>query len=373
MALPWGLAVSLLPRGTVDLRLAVGAAVAARVVLLGTPPLLSDDLYRFLFEGVALNAGHNPFLEPPSSLATLDPWLAARVNHPDIPSIYPPVAQWWFRLLALGGARPFVAQLATAAVDVLGVALLHRLCVQRRVPTWPALVWALHPLPVLESANGAHLEPLALAACFGALLAFGAGRGSAAAGLAAVGAGIKLLPVLFAPAVVRALGPARAALAGLVGVLGLAVLAIPVLSAGPGLVHALQTYAEHWSFNGLVHPLLHPVLGDWTRRVLALVGLSVAAHAATHADPARTWRQVGAGFVLLSPTVHPWYVLWALGPSLVLGGRAWAVAASFLMGSYAVLLTVTPDRWTEPWWLGPATWGPALVALAAGLRSRPAS
>src|SRR5688572_29537159 len=37
------------------------AALLVRLALVGTPPHLSDDLYRYLWEGAALAAGHDPF------------------------------------------------------------------------------------------------------------------------------------------------------------------------------------------------------------------------------------------------------------------------------------------------------------------------
>ncbi len=372
--LPWGLAVASLPRGTPGIPLVVGIGALVRLVLVGSPPLLSDDLYRFLFEGLALNAGHNPFLSPPSSLAHLDPWLAERVNHPDIPSIYPPVAQLWFRLSAALGARPVVVQAMTAGIDLVNIALIARICRSAGRPTWPALVWALHPLAVLESANGAHLEPLGVAMALSAVVLFQAEKPRWAGVPVTLGIGVKLLPVLFAPVLVRRLGPGRALLAGFLATLLLIVLALPVLSAGPALFEALSRYSASWSFNGFAFPLLQPVLGTATRGVLAVIGLGVAAHAALRRpDPLRLWLQVGAAFVLLSPTVHPWYVLWVLAPAVALGGRGWAVAAAFLQCSYAVLLFVQPDgSWAVPVWLGPVTWGPAICALVIALWWRPA-
>jgi hypothetical protein len=79
------------------------------------------------------------------------------------------------------------------------------------------------------------------------------------------------------------------------------------------------------------------------------------------------WRVAGTAFVLLSPTVHPWYVLWAVVPDLACGRRGWAWASVALSGSYLVLLAYDPttDRWSEAPWLWWVTWGPAVVALLA--------
>ena len=157
------------------------------------------------------------------------------------------------------------------------------------------------------------------------------------------------------------------ALVGLIG--GLA--ALPVLSAGPALFTGLGTYTTHWSFNGLLHPWLAPILGSATRPVLigvaaAVVGLSIQ----RHRDPLETLAVAGAAIVLTSPTVHPWYALWALWPALALGRWGWALATVPLLGAYAVLTTYDPATraWSEPVWLWWLTWPPALAALWWGAR-----
>jgi hypothetical protein len=83
----------------------VALALLVRLPLVGTPPLLSDDLYRYLWEGTVLGAGGDPFATAPAAWPGLDDVLRAHVNHPDVPSVYPPLALVWFRALALAGTR----------------------------------------------------------------------------------------------------------------------------------------------------------------------------------------------------------------------------------------------------------------------------
>src|SRR5262249_10874565 len=67
IALAWGaLAVALAGRSRDRTPLGlVLLALAVRAPLVGTPTLLSDDLYRYLWEGLALGAGHDVFREAP--------------------------------------------------------------------------------------------------------------------------------------------------------------------------------------------------------------------------------------------------------------------------------------------------------------------
>lgn len=353
----------------------VGVALMVRLPLIGTPPLLSDDLYRYLWEGLALNAGHNPFLLPPAGLPGLDDALRARVNHPDIPSIYPPLALWWFRLLA-GFGTVVACQLATCLVDVgVTIALVWTRAGRHR-DLAPALVYALHPLPVLESSSSAHLEHLALLFAVLAIRAHDAGAGRAALALLWAGVATKLFPVVLLPTMLASRGRRDiVVLVGLGSVVTLA-LAAPVWEAGLATMDALRAYTNHWSFNGLLYPWLAPWLGGATRPLLLVLGGVVCVLATLrYRDPAWVWLVTGTAFVALSPTVHPWYVAWALVPALVVGERGWPYAATALLGSYAVLRTLDPatGAWQEQCWLWWVTWPPALGALGWSVQRRSAA
>ena len=73
----------------------VAWAVGARLALVSTPLWLSDDLYRYLLDGQVLAAGTNPFRYAPDApeIMAIAPRLAELVNHPDVPTIYPPLIQ----------------------------------------------------------------------------------------------------------------------------------------------------------------------------------------------------------------------------------------------------------------------------------------
>ncbi len=334
-------------------------AFCLRLLVVGVAPHLSDDGYRYLWEGLALNHGINPFLTPPSAVTGLDDALRDRVNHPDLTSIYPPLALWWFRAVAASGHSLAWLQLATAAVDATTAALLAR--VAPRGFSW---LYILHPLPVLESAAGAHLEAIAIALCAPALLG-----GITAPAWVAAGAGAKLLPLAFWPAALRGRSLREKALLTAVAIGWCALLAWPVWAAGPALLGSARIYAETWAFNGFLYPWLQPAIGDLARPLLALIGVGVVGLANVRSPDLRTaWLWVALAFLALSPTVHPWYGLWALVPGIALGRRDVAFAAVALLGGYGVLSTCDPSTgaWEEPAWLWPLTWGPALLALGAG-------
>ena len=97
----------------------------------------------------------------------------------------------------------------------------------------------------------------------------------------------------------------------------------------------MDIYTRSWSFNGLVFTWLQGGDDETLRRILMLVGGAVTLAALLrHTEPARVWSAAGAAFVLLSPTVHPWYALWAVVPSLLCARWGWSVAGvALLVGS----------------------------------------
>jgi hypothetical protein len=87
--------------------------------------------------------------------------------------------------------------------------------------------------------------------------------------------------------------------------------------------------------------------------VLVVCGAAVTLWAVLRRrDPAELALWVGGAFVLLSPTVHPWYIAWAWVPAVVCGVRAWTVLAGLAPVAYVVLMTIDPatGAWNEARW-----------------------
>ena len=78
----------------------LGLALAMRLVLVGVEPLLSTDLYRYIWDGRVQAAGINPYAHVPAdpALAALrDAAIYPHINRADYAvTAYPPVAQMFF-------------------------------------------------------------------------------------------------------------------------------------------------------------------------------------------------------------------------------------------------------------------------------------
>ena len=335
----WGLAVwgllglARAPRGGLPAGVLIAAALLVRVPLLVLDPVYSDDVYRYVWEGAVWRAGMNPFALAPdaAALAPLRDEIWAQVNHREVSSIYPPLAQ----LLSVLLPGTLAWKITMGAADVVTAALLHR-----REPR-AGWLWALLPLPALESAGSGHLEGVGVCLMVAAL----AGRPWAAW----AGALVKLLPgVLLVPLVGRRW---RWWIGGIT--LGLVTFS-PILLAGEGAWRGFETYRATWAYNGSLYPLLCLLLEEPTaRRVLQLSGIIVAAGILVRSrDPGRVAVWVTGAFVILSPTVHPWYALWPFAAALWTRTRAWEAFAVLVPLAYVVLGShdAEASAWVEPVW-----------------------
>jgi hypothetical protein len=340
--------------------------VLLRVGLLPLAPHFSDDMYRYIWDGWVARNGLNPFLYAPA-----DPQLEglrtdwwSLINHPEIPTIYPPGAQVVFAAVAsLTLALP-VFKLVWIMADLGTAWLLGRLAHRRLGPGRhrPLLLYLWSPLVVVEVAWSGHLEPLGLLPMMAAimLLEAGTGRGEkperegrkiSGGALLGLGAAVKFAPLAAWPAVLRRHGP-KAALASLVVP---ALLYTPYASAGGRLFEALGTYAERWEFNpGLFHLLVQSLGGGTTPRWAAagvVIGAAVwAAWKRWTVDRTLFWT-IGAA-LLLSPTIHPWYVVWILPFACLYQSGPWlAFTGTVFLGYAGRDMYHATGVWPQPAWL----------------------
>jgi hypothetical protein len=297
-------------------------AVLIRLPLLPTSPSLSDDVFRYLWEGRVLAAGFDPYEEAPESpllapLAKEAPeWEL--VNHPHMPAIYPPGAQWLFSGLARIGANLTLFKLFFLFCDLGLCALLIALLRARGQPACLSILYAWHPLAAVETCSSGHFDALALLPLLAGLLLWQRRR----VGLAFITWGMGwALKVVGGIAGVFALGlllrQGRYGQAGRGAALWIlipGILAAPFLLDGNPSFGSARAYGTHWMNFGSVHALLSSVLGVHPARWLGLVcgGFWTMWLLWRGSSPLSGFFLFFLGLLLLSPVVHPWYGLWLL-------------------------------------------------------------
>ena len=356
--------LALLPAGTDG-----WSSVASDLVQRDEEPVYSTyllydhDVWRYLWDGRVTLAGVDPYRfspgwienaaddgDPRFAWALDEPWatITTRIGYADYRTIYPPLAQLAFAAstavvpgsVAAWKLLLLLADLATCVLLIdLGRRTLDRPAV--------AVIYAWNPLVTKELIGSGHVDALAILALVCVVWALERGRDGLALGALAAAVLVKLTPLLVAPVVLCHTAPRRW---WLLPALGVAIWA-PWLGSLPIVVDSLRAFARDWAFNAgpwTVALAASRALGVDGRGVADLLSLALGGAViawvswrARDADTAGVATAMGwilGAWVLLSSTVMPWYLLWAL-PLLAFDRRgriAWPIVTAASVLSYGV-------------------------------------
>lgn len=197
------------PRRASRSTLAVVVVFAAlfRLSILFAPPLLSDDVYRYIWDGRVQAARINPYRYVPADDALKflrDDRVYPNINRRDFaPTIYPPLAQMIFFLAARVSESVVWMKALMILFEAAGLYALSALLASFKLPRERVLLAAWHPLMVWEIAGSGHLDALVVAFVAFALVAHRSGRESLTGALLASAVLVKLFPLVLFPAFYR--------------------------------------------------------------------------------------------------------------------------------------------------------------------------
>src|SRR6266478_2619891 len=146
-----------------------------RLSIVFAPPYLSDDIYRYVWDGRVQAAGINPYRYIPADehLQSLrDEEIYPNINRRDYAhTIYPPAAEATYFLTTRISESVTWMKLTIVGFELITVWLLMELLASFGMPRQRILIYAWHPLAVWEFAGSGHIDPLAFAFIAMALLA----------------------------------------------------------------------------------------------------------------------------------------------------------------------------------------------------------
>lgn len=361
--------------------LVLGVAVALRAVLWVTPPFLSTDVFRYVWDGRVQAAGINPyrFLPVDPALAPLrDQDVYPLINRPEYArTIYPPAAQLVFAFVGRTGDSVLGMKLAMLGFEALGVLCLLQLLVLAGLPSARILIYAWNPLPLWSFAADGHVDAVVVG-LLGLALLLRARRWDGWAGaVLACAALVKFFPVVVAPAFLRGGRFWRPALAGAAVVVALYAL---YSSAGRHVLGFLPSYqAEEglaagtgfWLLAALGRVAALPAWALPAYLACAAAALAWLALAAARGRAPGTENGVvtlcrGASVLATAATVaisphYPWYFAWLAAPAVLAPSRT-------VLWLCSVPLLLYLDPWPHDHFVFPTlVYLPALALLAADL------
>jgi hypothetical protein len=373
-------------------------AIALRMIFLFRAPELSDDIYRYLWDGLQTAAGHNPFSLAPSHIKPHDEaaaYLLGHINHPDFVTIYPPFAQLIFASGAALTHSLTGLKVVLVMLDFGTCFMIMKILSSMNLPVWRASLYAWHPLPVIEIAGSGHVDGAGILFVFIAVSLLFLRKEAAGlsphitmhnrslhkppfpalfAGLAfAAAVFVKLIPLIYLPVMLIAITGSGSVLFFIGFLMGLILLVVPFL---PDLYHmaaTLDVYLRNWEFSNFAFRSLRDLLASGSSaRVVLIITFSIAlglfsvrfmlkkkGREVKNIFPLfiKTIYYITFSFLLLTPTLHPWYALYlaALFPfaagveGLVL---SWTVFLSYHVQIRYLLL----GQWTESGLIAAVIW-----------------
>ncbi len=353
-----------------NLKFIVVSGILLRLVFLLAIPNLSQDFYRFIWDGSLILEGLNPYLLIP------DDWISqggppihgATELHQGMGTLssrnfsnYPPVNQYFFAAATyLGGKTLLGSIIAMRGMIILadlGILYFGRR-ILKRINRAPNMIfwYYLNPLVIIELTGNLHFEGVMLFFFVLAMYLILSGKWLMAALPYALSIGVKLIPLLFLPLLYPILGFKKSLLfyLGTFVLVGLCVYPLYFPEFPEHYAQTLKLWFSNFEFNaGLYH--LAERLAVWQGAkawefiedygavipsITALVTVGVSLHPSARNQ--KNW--FGAALFVLctyyftATVVHPWYVIFPLLLSIFTSfrfGILWSAVVILSYSAYA--------------------------------------
>ncbi|MGF1573359.1 MAG: glycosyltransferase 87 family protein [Sumerlaeia bacterium] len=314
----------------------LGVSIGLRAVFIFSEPKLSDDVYRFLWDGALSINGINPFYYLPSQIMNgavplnfqPNAELFALMNSPNYHTVYPPICQAIFALSALVFPQNIflgivMIRLCLFAAEIRSLFLIKALLAANGKPSAWVLLYALNPLIILELTGNLHFEALMLMLLLEFLTRWQKGLYNQAAIFMGLAVATKLLPLIFLPLLLRRLELKKLTVFYLIVTSVTLVLMLPLLSASfvEGLSSSIRLYFQTFEFNASVYYIARAI-GYWYigwnmisfngKLMAVLTFFAIMIYALTNSKPGKAFEQnmlfTWFLYLIFALTVHPWYV-----------------------------------------------------------------
>ena len=348
--------------------------ILLRILLLFSLPNLSDDYFRFYWDGLLTINGYNPFNRLPDYYLQnhilpeyLTPDLYERLNSKPYYTIYPPVLQGifaaaaWFFPKNIGSAVLFM-KLILLLSEIGALLLLKKLLPLVGLPGQQVLLYALNPLIIIEIVGNLHFEGLMIFFLLLALwlLLHPIRRGwlwSAAVMAGAVAT--KLLPLLFLPFLIAHLGWRRSFI--YFSTIGIILLGLftPLFNSlfFKNFGSSLDLYFRRFEFNAGLFYFLKGIASFFTDRnpvkiigpglalltFLLVITLAIWRRKKDLTSLPESWLWAISIYLFNTTTVHPWYLSTPVALSvlsqwryaIMWSGAAWLSYSHYQGGNFA--------------------------------------
>jgi alpha-1,6-mannosyltransferase len=327
-----------------------GLGVLFRLVFIVAIPNLSQDFYRFLWDGRILIQGINPYLFTPDYLLN-DPTALLKISIPQAEELYrgmgelnasnfsnyPPINQFFFAIAAVFAGKSIAGSviilrltmiLADLGILYFGKKILEKLSLPPSNIFW----YFLNPFVIIELTGNLHFEGVMLFFVLWSLYLLHKGKWFWAAILLAISIGVKLIPLLFLPLFYQFFVQKKKLKAGLWNFtrFGFVVLCAAILLFAPFLsaeflqnfLSTINLWFQNFEFNASIYNLVKWIGFEFfdTNLIvpygkispfLVIAAILILAFFRKNRNSKQLITAMLFGisvYFLLATTVHPWYI-----------------------------------------------------------------
>nr|MBS0037990.1 DUF2029 domain-containing protein [Saprospiraceae bacterium] len=328
------------PQNRIRLKSLLLVAVITRLLIIPATPNLTDDFYRYVWDGQLVLSVENPYEKTPEEWVNsegdkptfLDTDLYPHLNSKEYYSVYTPFSQLIFSTgTAMGrghsGGAAFWIKVLIVSFDIVLLFVLVPLL--RRLKKYPGMVaiYAFNPLVLLEISGNLHLEGVAVFFLALALLYYTGKRGIRTGIMMGLAAGVKIIPIILVPLMALARNFKQWFSFSLAAIVTTALLFIPLIFKGSYLNYweSIKLYYQTFEFNASIYNIVKfigiksqgynwiEVIGPFCSLFFLLFYLIYLIY----------WRKMKLEkrnvidgmvialslYFLFQTTVHPWYIL----------------------------------------------------------------
>lgn len=358
----------------------IGIAFLFRFIFLFALPILSDDFYRFIWDGRLWNAGYHPFAELPSSyvqqgITGIDHTLFLKLNSPEYFTIYPPVSQLVFWISVKISPQSIMGSVLGMRIILLlaeagSIFIMYKLLKRLSLPVLNILLFALNPLVIIELTGNLHFEGLIIFFVLLTVYLLLRNQWISSAISIALAIASKLVPAIFLPSLISRMGIKNSLTYGLIVGIALIVVFFPLFDKEviQSMSESMGLYFNKFEFNASLYYLVREYgfwkygyniiqTVGWKLGLMALLiiftisfknGLKWEVSKISIPAMLADWMWILSIYFLFTTILHPWYITTLIALSIFTTYRFPIVWSSMIFLTYA---GYTQNLFHENLWL----------------------
>jgi hypothetical protein len=373
------------------------AAIVIRFIVMPGAVTLSDDIYRYLWDGKISAEGINPYSYAPEEeqLKHLrDTDIYPKINFPNIATVYPPLAQFFFLLNVFIGNSILSWKIILFLCEAGLTYILYLLIRQFSLNPYRLLIFMFNPLLIIETYQSGHLDLIGVSLFWMAIFLFY--RKESTSILFFLGAAlIKFYPLITAiPFLIKRFWTKILFILSC-----FALVTLPFSLTGAMPMSGLLSYLNRWAFNNIFYVGFTEFLSALGMKITEIFRAVINGRLEIfYMSPAQIYKAIvlvilvmviidqmqklrkTADFLnisylqssffitglmlLLTPTLHPWYLLWIIPFLIFVPNWSWLAFTLLIQLSYVVLIDYARDSiWEESIWILLAQYIPFILLL----------